>query len=113
MRWNSRVWPMALMLTTLLVACCGSSGNGAKPLQPEVRYLPSPTAKPCLTNPPPKRPGLSCTLNDPEMCACAGSLTAGGADGCESLRVARLLDYEDALDRWVRLYAWPLCKVPS
>jgi hypothetical protein len=30
----------------------------------------------------------------------------------EAVNVGRLLDYLARLDRWVTLYAWPICKEP-
>lgn len=97
MRSNVLIWALVLPLLMLAGACCGSSKSGAKPLLPEIRYLPSPTAKPCLSNPPPTKPDLSCPS------------TMTGSD-CEDIRTAKLLDHLDELDGWANLYAWPLCK---
>lgn len=78
------------------VASCGSRQSGPKPIE-KVVYLATPI-QPCLKNPPPNRPVLSCDQaipNCPER----------------DTDLAALLDYLTALDRWVRVYAWPVCRV--
>lgn len=85
---------LILLAMTSCKGRCDSTLPG--PEKTKTVFVPSPP-QPCLRIPPPKRPAPLCP---PTIVDCPH----------RDVDVAALLDYLTELDRWVQLYAWPICK---